>query len=159
MPLRPALYAAVLLIIAAGSAHGWNALGHKAVAEIAWQQLDEPTRQAIVDILRRHPRFDTDFQGKMEDSAAKGDKAVQDHWIFQSAATWPDEIRKNKEYDRPEWHYINLPIAGVRPRQDTICWFRHRRKMSRDFCCRWCCGREVIGMLTNLGFAVRQQRT
>jgi hypothetical protein len=46
----------------------------------------------------------------MEDSAAKGDKATQDHWIFQNAATWPDEIRKNKEYDRPEWHYINLPL-------------------------------------------------
>ena len=38
-----------------------------------------------------------------------GDKATQDHWIFQQAATWPDIIRKNKTYDRPEWHYIDIP--------------------------------------------------
>ncbi len=46
----------------------------------------------------------------MEDRAASGDKATQDHWIFQQAATWPDIIRKNKTYDRPPWHYINFPL-------------------------------------------------
>src|SRR3954447_14613406 len=90
--------------------YAWNSLGHKVVAEIAWQQLDPATRQSIVDVLRRHPRFDADFAGKMEDNAQKASKSVQDHWIFQNAATWPDEIRKNKQYDRPEWHYINLPL-------------------------------------------------
>jgi hypothetical protein len=103
----------VTILIAAScavQALAWNSLGHKAVAEIAWRQLDPATRQQIVDTLRRHPRFDLDFQAKMEDSAAKGDKATQDHWIFQHAATWPDEIRKNKEYDRPGWHYIDRPF-------------------------------------------------
>src|SRR3954452_9058931 len=93
----------IATLIVAGyvvQALAWNSLGHKAVAEIAWRQLDPGQRQAIVDTLRRHPRFDVDFQAKMEDSAAKGDKATQDHWIFQHAATWPDENRKNKEYDR-----------------------------------------------------------
>ena len=87
----------------------WNSLGHKVVADIAWRQLDAPTRQTIVDTLRRHPRFDTDFAAKMEDDALKGDRATQDQWIFQHAATWPDLIRKNKEFDRPKWHYIDLP--------------------------------------------------
>jgi hypothetical protein len=104
------LRSAFIILLLAVPAQAWNSLGHKAVAEIAWQQLDPPTRQQIVDTLRRHPRFDVDFQAKMEDSAAKGDKSTQDHWIFQHAATWPDEIRKNKEYDRPSWHYINLPL-------------------------------------------------
>jgi hypothetical protein len=71
-------------------AHAWNSLGHKVVAEIAWQQLDPATRQSIVDVLRRHPRFDADFAGKMEDNAQTASKLVQDHWIFQNAATWPD---------------------------------------------------------------------
>src|SRR5262245_17526174 len=96
---------AVLLITAVISpAYAWNSLGHKAVAEIAWRQLDAPTRQNIVDTLRRHPRFDSDFVARMDDDAIKSDKATQDHWIFQQAATWPDIIRKNKTYDRPEWH-------------------------------------------------------
>src|SRR3954469_16280719 len=105
------LRSAFIILLLAVPAQAWNSLGHKAVAEIAWQQLDSPTRQQIVDTLRRHPRFDVDFQAKMEDSAAKGDKSTQDHWIFQHAATWPDEIRKNKEYARPSWHYINLPLV------------------------------------------------
>jgi hypothetical protein len=52
----------MLLLVIVSPAAAWNSLGHKVVAEIAWQQLDPATRQAIVDTLRRHPRFDTDFQ-------------------------------------------------------------------------------------------------
>src|SRR3954467_15064935 len=99
MQLRAALYAVVLLIVTAAPAQAWNSLGHKAVAEIAWQQLEPSERQSIVDVLRRHSTFATDFQAKMEDDpiVAKGDKATQDHWIFQQAATWPDIIRKQKK--------------------------------------------------------------
>lgn len=104
------LVAIALVLLVASHAQAWNSLGHKVVAEIAWRQLDPPTRQNIVDILRRHPRFDTDFAAKMDDNALTGDKAIEDHWIFQHAATWPDVIRKKKEFDRPEWHYIDLPI-------------------------------------------------
>lgn len=101
--------ALALFIVAANPAYAWNSLGHKVVAELAWRQLDAPTRQSIVDTLRRHPRFDTDFAAKMSDDAAKSDKATQDHWIFQQAATWPDIIRKVKPYDHPQWHYIDIP--------------------------------------------------
>jgi hypothetical protein len=97
-----------VLALCASDARAWNATGHKAVAEIAWQQLEPSQRQSIVDVLRRHPSFATDFQAKMEDSAANDDKATQDHWIFQQAAIWPDIIRKSK-FDRPEWHYIDFP--------------------------------------------------
>src|SRR6478736_3125860 len=88
-----------LLIVAVWPTHlfAWSALGHKTVAEIAWRQLDPATRQTIVDTIRRNPRFDKDFVGKMDDKALTGDKAIEDHWIFQFAATWPDVIRKQKE--------------------------------------------------------------
>jgi hypothetical protein len=100
------LLIAIALLVQAPHVYAWNSLGHKTVAEIAWRQLDAKTRQSIVDTIRRHPRFDKDFAMKAEGD----DKVTQDHWIFQNAATWPDEIRKNKEYDRPSWHYIDLPI-------------------------------------------------
>jgi hypothetical protein len=89
----------------------WNALGHKVVAEIAWRQLDSPTRQQIVDTLRRHPRFAEDFEQKMPEDVATADRAVQDHWIFLQAATWPDIARKT-DYDRPSWHYIDIPLLA-----------------------------------------------
>ena len=32
-------------------AHAFNALGHKVIADIAWQELDAPARKQIVDKL------------------------------------------------------------------------------------------------------------
>jgi hypothetical protein len=102
--------AAAFSLCLASQAAAWNALGHKIVAEIAWRQLPPQQRTQIADVLRRHPRFDVDFAGKMEDAVLKGDKELQDHWIFQHAATWPDIIRKNKEFDIPIWHYVDFPL-------------------------------------------------
>jgi hypothetical protein len=108
--LRVVTTAIGIVVFSLSPALAWNSTGHKVVAEIAWQQLDSQQRQSIVEIIRRLPRFDTDFVGKMEDDAAKGDKATQVHWIFLNAAAWPDEIRKKKDLDRPTWHYIDLPL-------------------------------------------------
>lgn len=100
-------YIAVLAIVflTASPAHAWNALGHKVIADIAWQQLDEPARAEIVKTLRRHPRFDDDFakQGDIED----------DRWVFQHAAVWPD-IARGTTLDMPTWHYVNIAIGRVR---------------------------------------------
>lgn len=102
--------AVIALLLFPAPVWAWNNLGHKTVAEIAWRQLDPATRASIVDILRRHPRFDKDFATKMDDKSLDGTKAAEDHWIFLQAATWPDEIRKVKDFDHPEWHYISLPM-------------------------------------------------
>lgn len=107
----------VLLIAFLGSAPAlaWNSLGHKVVAEIAWQQLTPEQRQPIVDAIRHNPRFVENFANEMPPDVANGDKATQDHWIFQQAATWPDIIRKS-DFDRPNWHYVDFPffISGER---------------------------------------------
>jgi S1/P1 Nuclease len=113
---RIAGIAAVTIAALASPACAWNGLGHKVVAEIAWQQLDNPMRQDIVDTLARHPRFAEDFVKKMPEDVATADKSVQDHLVFQQAATWPDIARKT-DYDRPHWHYIDIPLfdGGERP--------------------------------------------
>jgi len=104
------IYFAVVVAIAPANAFAWNAVGHKVIADIAWQELDEGQRAEIVRMLRRHPRFDADFARAMpaED---------QDRWIFQHAATWTDQIRGNRDYDEPTWHYVNFPlfVGGERP--------------------------------------------
>jgi len=93
--------ALTILFLTALPAQAWNALGHKVIADIAWQQLDEPTRAEIIKTLRRHPRFDEDF-------AKQGDIG-NDRWIFQHAATWPD-IARGSKLDMPTWHYVNYPL-------------------------------------------------
>jgi hypothetical protein len=107
------LTAALLLL--PRSAWAFNAAGHKIIAEIAWQKLDSSQRQAIVAILRNHPRFDEDFESKMPEQIASQGAAAQDHWIFCQAAVWPDIVRGISQpamdlFHRPRWHYINLPI-------------------------------------------------
>ena len=97
------LLLAVATVVSASPAAAFNALGHKVIADIAWQQLDKKTRAEIVAVLRRHPRFDQDFAPGMPG-------ADQDRWIFQHAATWPDQIRGNRDFDHPTWHYINHPV-------------------------------------------------
>ena len=85
--------AAVILALVASQALAWNALGHRVVAEIAWQQLSPERRQEIVDTLKHHPRFAEDFIAKMPRDVAAGDEAKQDRWIFWQAAVWPDIAR------------------------------------------------------------------
>jgi hypothetical protein len=111
--LRPAI--ATLAILLASPALAWNALGHRVVAEIAWQQIDPETRQEVVDTLKRHPRFGEDFIARMPADVANGDQERQDRWIFWQAAVWPD-VARGGPFDRPTWHYINFPtfIDGKR---------------------------------------------
>jgi hypothetical protein len=99
-----------ILVLWGGSpAHAWNALGHRLVADIAWEQLTPERRKEIVDILRRHPRFDEDFVRQMPRDVD------EERWIFQQAAVWPDIARgfkgeDLKTYNHPTWHYVNIPV-------------------------------------------------
>src|SRR5688572_5837796 len=108
----------IFLVLLAGvtPSHAWNALGHKVIADIAWEELDPQARQQIVDTLRRHPRFDEDFAKQLP---AEVD---EDRCIFQQAAVWPDMARGFRgedrgTYDHPTWHYVNFPlfVGGERP--------------------------------------------
>jgi hypothetical protein len=108
----------VLFVMLLGPAHpavAFNATGHKIVAEVAWQKLNAAQRQAIVDILRKHPRFTKDFKNEMPQAIAQQGADAQNHWIFCQAAIWPDIVRGIQQpdkgiYHRPRWHYINLPV-------------------------------------------------
>ena len=112
--------AVVVSFCCVAQAHAWNALGHRVVADIAWQQLEPKQRHEIVATLRRHPRFDDDFAKKMPADVD------EDRWIFQQAAVWPDIARglqgdDRATYDHPTWHYVNFPlfIGGERPLLDV----------------------------------------
>src|SRR5688572_19032581 len=98
------LAVATVLVIAFAAlpVHAFNALGHKTIAALAWDELPPATRAHIVATLRRHPRFDDDFSRRQPAGLAEAD---EDEWIFQHAATWPDLARglpgeARKTYDR-----------------------------------------------------------
>ena len=136
------LFAYVLLAFAASPTFAWNGLGHKVIADIAWQEISEERRARIVAILRRHPRFDDDFAKRMPADA------VEDRWIFQQAATWPDLARSlpgdsRKLYDQPTWHYVNFPlfISPERPLPHVNLSLDYPRGVSKT---KWNVGQAIV---------------
>lgn len=96
------------LVLWAPLAQAWGASGHRLIALGAWQLLFQPTRERLTDLLRAHPRFQEDFLGRLPPGlSGAGERSA---WLFTQAAVWPDLARKLPAYDRPQWHYVNIPV-------------------------------------------------
>ncbi|TWU27559.1 S1/P1 nuclease [Bythopirellula polymerisocia] len=103
--MRTSLLCLVVIASAHLPAFAWNALGHKVIAEIAWETLSPEKQSKIADTLKRHPRYAEDFRDLETDQE-----------IFLHAATWPDIARgirgpDRDKFDKPIWHYVNFPIG------------------------------------------------
>lgn len=101
-------------------AAAWNSAGHRLIAAVAWDQLDEQTRFAVTELLRQHPDYERWLKNDRDGDAGRT--------AFIEASTWPDEIRQDERFfdpgDEPtptppgfpdmqrhrDWHYINLPL-------------------------------------------------
>jgi hypothetical protein len=109
-----------------GRAFAWNDLGHRVVADVAWQTLSPVTRNKVAALLRMNPDYPQWVRGV---PASK-----RDEYAFMHAANWPDDIRKDDvrytdDGDAPTgpkaarnvgyadvlrhryWHYINVSFS------------------------------------------------
>ena len=102
----------MLCLAATPTALAWNSTGHCIVAFLAYQSMPEEQRHEAIEILRAHPHY-TEYLSRDRLAGYS-----EEEWIFLRASTWPDWIRRGerREYNRPEWHYINQPFvpAGSR---------------------------------------------
>lgn len=108
-------FAFVAVALSALPALAFNDTGHRIVALVAYRQLDRETRESVVEVLKRHDRFEEDFLNKMPDDVKEASQAVQNTWIFLQAATWPDIARgfrgdDKSRFHHPTWHYVNEPL-------------------------------------------------
>lgn len=101
----------------------WVSTGHEIIAQIAYDQLSEPTRGAIIAILKHHPRVNEDLL--RDEIRAKDDGLA----IFLRAATWPDMIRypahpMTHTEQHSKWHYVDIPFEtdGVKGPQPEFQW-------------------------------------
>ncbi|WP_375314918.1 MULTISPECIES: S1/P1 nuclease [unclassified Schlesneria] len=106
-----------LILFCSTSVFAWNDLGHMTIARIAYDQLTDGERAAVISILRHHPHLhDVILKDRPSQVTAS-------EWIFLRAATWPDHIRPPREqtrapisshsiyrYHHPHWHYVNYRI-------------------------------------------------
>jgi hypothetical protein len=102
-------------------AAAWNSAGHRLIASIAWDQLDEQTRFAVTELLRQHPDYERWIKNDNYGDAGRT--------AFIEASTWPDEIRQDERFFNPgneaptpalpgfpdmqrhrDWHYVNRPL-------------------------------------------------
>jgi hypothetical protein len=100
-------------------AAAWNEAGHHIVGRTAFALLS-PARQAqVLALLRQHPAFDRHFLGCMPVAVWQADAAAKDQWFVGHSGHWPDLVRgaepivtaqETALYDRPLWHYIDLPL-------------------------------------------------
>jgi hypothetical protein len=119
---RAILGSLVLTLAFASTALGWNLTGHIAIASVAYDRLSPARRAALVELLKSHPRFATDFG-----EAMPGDVPVdqKDRWLFMRAAIWPDVARTFTgedlaKYHRPIWHYLDIPVYLDEQAKETI---------------------------------------
>ena len=113
--MRSVLPLMLALWLVISPAYAWQSSSHKMTAGIAFTLLNEEQQQHVAAILHSHPRFKIDFAAAMPDAIAKGSESEQVLWMFERAAIWPEIVRHISQadrtrYDRPTWHYINLPV-------------------------------------------------
>jgi hypothetical protein len=109
---RSQVFALVAASLFCSTALAWNPAGHMAIASIAYDELPSARRQALVSLLREHPRFEQDFKTAIPEGLTP---ERQDRWIFMRASLWPDIARSIQGpdqvvYNRPAWHYVDLPV-------------------------------------------------
>lgn len=108
----------------------WNAAGHRIAAAIAWQELGDGERAAVLHLLAAHPDA-----ARWERRLRPGDE--RGLLLITEASTWADDIRRDQRFFDPgrdaetpllpgfpemdrhrDWHFLNLPVGG-KPRRAT----------------------------------------
>jgi hypothetical protein len=92
-----AIAAALVISLIPSCCFAWGAEGHRAIAEIAADELTDAAKQQVVKLLG-------------------GDDA---NVAMMDVSTWADEIRRRRPNSAP-WHFVDIPIgsAGYDPRRD-----------------------------------------
>jgi len=108
LPLWLPTAAVLLLLLPHRQAWGWGNEGHRIVADIAWDHLDEATLEKLRPFL--------------------GDNDLA------SISTWADDIRSEHPETAP-WHYVDIPLDadGYEPKDcpDDNCVVEQIKKFAR----------------------------
>lgn len=133
-PMNPALLkrcagqVLLLALLFPLPALAWNAAGHRLVACIAWDLLDQQQHSEVSRLLHQHPDY-----SRWSQRAAKHYPAADlERAAFIESSTWPDEIRKDSRFyragrdsptamlagfpymeRRSNWHYAAWPLTDT----------------------------------------------
>ena len=90
---------AIVAVVSAAPANAWGDRGHRAIADIAWTQLNPGARREIAGLLEAAPALATPL-------CAVGS--------FEDGSTWADCVRsryRERFSGTASWHYVNVSIC------------------------------------------------
>ena len=116
VPVRSKVLSAQLLLLVLAvffpaRAQAWNGRGHRLIAWMAFEQLDEGSRSKLAEILREHPAEKAWWR------SARFNPRDERLSLFVNASVFPDQARPDTEfarYFRPRAHYINYRLIAER---------------------------------------------
>ena len=97
------------ILLPASLSFGWDDVGHKTTAYIAWQQMSPTARDAVIKILRSAPE-DSDLSTFYALYGAEPEDMRKLEY-FMLVSTWADIVRdrsfevRYKKYHKSNWHY------------------------------------------------------
>ena len=89
--LRVAVISCITSIILGPFAFAWDAVGHMAVAGLAYDELSQDQQSRLVAILKKHPMLNFITEGFSTEE-------IDDRDLVMAAATWP---RRRNSWLRP----------------------------------------------------------
>jgi len=121
--------AIVFGMIAAASltVYGWDDVGHKTTAYIAWQRMSPATRDAVIKILRAAPE-DSHLSAFYMQFGPESDAAKKLEF-FMLISTWADIVRdrafenRQKKYHKSNWHYDDTFWKQVGSKAELLSGF------------------------------------
>lgn len=107
--MKKFVIASALLLSFGVTTFGWNDVGHKISAYIAWQRLSPAAREKIIAILSKAPEESGLAELYPQDSRSAATKQRE---FFMMAAYWSDIIRDRNfpqryKFHRSNWHYAD----------------------------------------------------
>ena len=114
----------VLVLVAASASFGWDDVGHKTTAYIAWQQMTPTAREAAIRILRTAPE-DSDLSAYYMQYGPEPEETRKLEY-FMLAATWADIVRERsfenryRKYHKSNWHYDDTFWKQVDGRAEIV---------------------------------------
>jgi hypothetical protein len=101
-------------LLAAGTAFAWNKAGHMVSGAIAYRELqrsDPAALAQVVVLLRQNPEYETRWKSVLDQPYLPANE--KDLCLFMLAARWADDVRGEREFDHPSWHYIDYPYKPM----------------------------------------------
>lgn len=114
----PVVLLLVFCAVTAAPSRAWNDRGHMTVAYIAYKQLTPTARDRVNALLKLNPKY-KDWETTVTQQVPNVSAADKDLFIFMIAATWPDQIKRDKAYTSDGSDKGNRPDGSPDPTRNT----------------------------------------